>query len=130
MDVSAIEPQTPAPQAPAVSNDDIADVLLDQVDDTITKIEVEKSNLLPLEHALDLAMADLANVQAAKKASTKPELLDVYGRAEAVAQEIVNTTRSAAIERSKKIEELQNALRTILQELKKMDPENPLVQKI
>lgn len=137
MDVSvATQTPPPAPPPPVTAASDepdagaVADVLLDQVDDTIGKIEREKNNLAPLERALEIALADLEKVREAGLATEKPDLITVYERAEAVAQKIVDETRAAAVEHAQKITELQTALRTILAELKKLDPENPLVQKL
>lgn len=130
--VQEIAPQiAPPAEAPTKDVSGEVQVLFEQVDGVLKKIkDVEEHSLTSYKTAYDAAVATLGTLQQAASGAKDDAVKDVYGRAVAKAQELVSELAASGQEASLAVAKLQGELQALVDEIKLLDPNNPLVGRL
>lgn len=110
--------------------DEVVGALLDQVDAKVAAIEASQKNVAPFQTALASAQTDYAIIQAGAAQATDPAVKDVYQKAIIVCKKLIEEIKTRGEGAIERIVVLQTELKKLLDQLKKIDPKNPLAQEI
>lgn len=122
----------PAPEAtPEVAPKDVSgevQVLFEQADGVIKKInDVSDHSVASYKTAFDAAVVTLETLQKAAAGAADAAVKEVYAHAIAKAQELVQEARTGGHEASMVVAKLQGELQALVDQIKILDPKNPLV---